>query len=85
MSLNLKRPKRIGEEDEEDLIRFQEEFLKNKAQQPAAKVIKKQPRNDLTELAETNLDKKENEHIKEMSKKRPQIDCNILNYFKSTL
>lgn len=39
----LKRPKRIGDdEDEDELMRFQEEFLKNKAsrEQPAAKVVR---------------------------------------------
>lgn len=41
MSFNLKRPKRIGEENEDDLIRFQEEFLKNQSVQPAATVVKK--------------------------------------------
>ena len=38
MSLNLKRPKRG--EDEDDLLEFQEQFLKNMNQQPSAKVIK---------------------------------------------
>lgn len=41
MSFSLKRPKRIDEEDEDELMRFQEEFLKNKSiEQPAAKVIR---------------------------------------------
>jgi hypothetical protein len=50
MSFNLKRPKRIGEENEDDLIRFQEEFLKNQSVQPAATVVKK---NKLTDVNDT--------------------------------
>jgi hypothetical protein len=42
MSFHVKRPKRLGEENEDDLMRFQEEFLKNKSTQPAATVVKKQ-------------------------------------------
>jgi hypothetical protein len=39
--MNVKRPKRINEEDEDDLLQFQEEFLKQK-QQPSVKLIKKE-------------------------------------------
>ncbi len=39
MSFHLKRPKRDDQED--DLLKFQEEFLRNKgSEQPAAKVVK---------------------------------------------
>ena len=39
MSFHLKRPKRDDQED--DLLKFQEEFLRSKgSEQPAAKVIK---------------------------------------------
>ncbi len=42
-SLHLKRPKRFDKEDEDELIAFQESFLKNQSnEQPAAKCIKKQ-------------------------------------------
>lgn len=37
---NLKRPKRVSEEDEDDLLAFQEQFLKSRVDQPAAKVVK---------------------------------------------
>ncbi|RNA07214.1 RNA polymerase II-associated 1 [Brachionus plicatilis] len=40
MSVNLKRPKGIGEEDEDELFKFQEEFLRQKSLQPSAKVVK---------------------------------------------
>ena len=41
MNSNIKRPKRIDQENEDDLLAFQEEFLKGKSQdQPAAKVIR---------------------------------------------
>ena len=42
MNTNFKRPKRIDQENEDDLLAFQEEFLKNRAGQdpPAAKVIR---------------------------------------------
>ena len=66
MSFNLKRPKRLGEEDEEDLIRFQEEFLKNKSVQPAATVVKK---NKLT------YEKPENNAQKSRPKQKVEIDC----------
>jgi hypothetical protein len=43
-SLNLKRPKRLNEENEEDLIAFQESFLKNQGNSaPAAKCVKVYP------------------------------------------
>ncbi|CAF0788208.1 unnamed protein product [Brachionus calyciflorus] len=40
MNSNLKRPKGLSEEDEDELFRFQEEFLRNKTSQPAAKVVR---------------------------------------------
>ena len=57
---NIRRPKRGDQE--EDLLKFQEEFLRNKgAEQPAAKVIK--------------ISKPINEKIKEDSKMEIDIDC----------
>ena len=42
MNFNLKRPKRLGDEGEDDLIEFQEKFLQNKTnEQPAAKCVRK--------------------------------------------
>ena len=68
MSFNLKRPKRIGEESEDDLIRFQEEFLKNKSVQPAATVIKK---NKLTDENATNNVPNKNSRPKQ----KVEINC----------
>jgi len=65
MEFNLKRPKRVGEESEEDLLKFQEDFLKNKLGQPAAKVVK---------TYETGGEKKVEEN-------KFQIDCNFLLCF----
>lgn len=70
MSLTLKRPKRIGEEDEEDLIRFQEEFLRNKNEQPAAKVIKKQQKSE-----DTIENEKQNDQP--IKKNKIEIDCKL--------
>ena len=71
MEFNLKRPKRIDEEDEDDLIRFQEEFLKNKSsEQPAAKVIRRNEDNE-----------KSSQPIKAPNKF--QIDCNSTRVKKS--
>jgi hypothetical protein len=39
--MNIKRPKRINEEDEDDLMVIQQEFLKQKVQ-PSVKLVKKQ-------------------------------------------
>ncbi len=82
MNYNLKRPKRIGEEDEDDLLAFQEEFLKSKSEQPAAKVIrvKKEdnaqtnPHKSATEEEEKKQEKDEN---KPNLKNKVQIDCNF--------
>ncbi len=58
-NLHLKRPKRVNDEDEDDLIAFQENFLKNKTnEQPAAKCIKKQ-KPPVDESAQKNATKKE--------------------------
>ena len=44
MNSNIKRPKRIDQENEDDLLAFQEEFLRSKSQeQPAAKVVRMNP------------------------------------------
>jgi hypothetical protein len=59
MEINLKRPKRVGEESEEDLLKFQEDFLKNKLGQPAAKVVKTY----------------ENDSGKKSEEKKLQVDC----------
>jgi hypothetical protein len=40
MEYTLKRPQRIADEDEDDILAFQEEFLRKKSEIPAAKVIK---------------------------------------------
>lgn len=59
MNFGIKRPKRVGEEDEDELIRFQEEFLKNKSnEQPAAKVVRLNPNNNLTCKNEDNKSSK---------------------------
>ena len=72
MSFNLKRPKRLGEENEDDLIQFQEEFLKNKSVQPAATVIKK------TKPSEILPDVKEaDESRTRTAKQKIEIDCKI--------
>lgn len=69
MNYNLKRPKRIGEEDEDDLIKFQEEFLKNKQDRPAATVVKKQAK------IETQTDEQPvKENVQERTA-RVEIDC----------
>lgn len=84
MSLNLKRPKRINEEDEDDLLRFQEEFLKNKSnQQPAAKVIRKTNADDSKKLGD-NLIEPTNDENNLIHSKRIEIDCNFkrLNFLK---
>lgn len=72
MEYNLKRPKRINEEDEDELLRFQEEFLKNKSsQQPAAKVVKR----------ETNVVDESQKGNKLTDKKsKCHIDCNLIIY-----
>ena len=58
-SLHLKRPKRVNDEDEDDLIAFQENFLKNKTnEQPAAKCVKKQ-QPLVAELIQQNATKQE--------------------------
>jgi len=76
MSFNLKRPKRIGEEDEEDLIRFQEEFLKNKSVQPAATVVKKNKTTD-EKTAENGQ--------KSQPKPRVEINCKIFQILQVNL
>lgn len=62
MNYNLKRPKRIDEESEEDLLKFQEEFLKNRKSTdvPAAKVIKKKDSDNVqsTQATRKNITKK---------------------------
>jgi hypothetical protein len=72
MNYNLKRPKRIGEEDEDDLIKFQEEFLKNKQDRPAATVVKKQPK------IETQNDEQPPKENVEEKRARVEIDCNYI-------
>ena len=56
MSLNLKRPKRG--EDEDDLLEFQEQFLKNMNQQPSAKVIKETDTSQLNKETTQDTDVK---------------------------
>lgn len=68
-SLNLKRPKRLNEEGEDDLIAFQENFLKTQANSaPAAKCVKVYPEAE-NKNAKPAADDKENERI--------ETDCNI--------
>ena len=50
--MNLKRPKRLQEEDEDDLLEFQRQFLQNKTDQPAAKVVRHQT--DTEQKPQTN-------------------------------
>jgi hypothetical protein len=69
MDYHLKRPKRVGEEDEDDLLAFQEAFLKNKSEQPAAKVIK---------ISQNKPDTNEQDvkASQPQSKNKFEIDCN---------
>jgi hypothetical protein len=70
MEYHLKRPKRVGEEDEDDLLAFQEAFLKNKSEQPAAKVIK------TSQAKASDEEQNENkESTKILTKPKIQIDC----------
>lgn len=72
MEYNLKRPKRINEEDEDELLRFQEEFLKNKSsQQPAAKVVKRET---------TVIDESQKGNKLTDKKSKFHIDCNLIIY-----
>ena len=81
MSLHLKRPKRINEEDEDDLLKFQEEFLKNKAQigEPAAKVI----RNPIT--ADGNQSEQSNNINKEKKSEKTKFDSIFLIFYSEIL
>ena len=54
MSNNLKRPKR--EESEDDLLEFQEQFLKSMNQQPSVKIIRENTPVK-TEQNETKMDR----------------------------
>ena len=54
-NLTLKRPKRINDEDEDDLLAFQEQFLKSKNnEQPSAKCVRQ-----YSDETKKNEDKKE--------------------------
>ena len=72
MEYNLKRPKRIGEEDEDDLLVFQEQFLKNKSEKPAAKVIKINP------VSSERDDISSKQQQKASVKQKIQIDCKLI-------
>ena len=66
--LNIKRPKRGDQED--DLLKFQEEFLRNKnAERPAAQVIRNvtQPSDHTEEKGKITRDVKE---------EKMDLDCN---------
>lgn len=63
MNSNLKRPKGIGEEDEEELFKFQEEFLRQKSTQPSAKVVKLSKNEKITNLPD------------QAKNSKPKIDC----------
>lgn len=39
--MNVKRPRRVHEEDEDELMEFQEQFLRE-SQQPSVKIVRKQ-------------------------------------------
>ena len=52
MSMNLKRPK--PGEDENELLEFQNEFLKSINQQPSAKIIKENSPAELKKKIESN-------------------------------
>lgn len=70
--LNLKRPQRIGQEDEDELLAFQEQFLKNKKaanDQPAAKCVRKYPE----EVKPTTSEEQSKE-----SAKNYDLECNFI-------
>ena len=67
MEQTLKRPKGIDQEDEDELLNFQEQFLKNRPEMPAAKVIKINNNNNSNSQNQNKTD----------SKPRIEIDCNI--------
>lgn len=65
MSFHLKRPKRDDQED--DLLKFQEEFLRSKgSEQPAAKVIKNPKANENVEEKEKKDEKSQKMEIDSM-------------------
>ncbi len=66
MSFHLKRPKRDDKED--DLLKFQEEFLRNKgSEQPAAKVIKNPKMSENLQDTENIEDKSQKMEIDSMT------------------
>ena len=72
--LNLKRPQRIGQEDEDELLAFQEQFLKIKNasnDQPAAKCVRKYPESEKSTSSEEMSKEKE---------KNYDLECNSFNF-----
>ncbi len=79
MNYNLRRPKRISQEDEDDLIEFQEKFLQNKNnEQPAAKCIRTQVNENQVPKLSAFID------LSNLKKEQEQtnIDCSYLFLLK---
>ena len=49
--MNVKRPKRVHEEDEDELMEFQEQFLKQELK-PSVHLVRKKHQNDLPDVKE---------------------------------
>ena len=49
--MNVKRPKRVHEEDEDELMEFQEQFLKQELK-PSVQLVRKKHQNDLPDVKE---------------------------------
>jgi hypothetical protein len=84
MEYHLKRPKRAGEEDEDDLLAFQEAFLKNKSEQPAAKVIKTN-QNRASDDTNSNQDARQSQSQILQSKNKIEIDCKFNILFENVI
>ena len=56
--MNIKRPRRVHEEDEDELMEFQEQFLRD-SQQPSVKLVRKTPEsttiNPISEVVEKKV------------------------------
>jgi hypothetical protein len=56
--MNVKRPKRITEEDEDDLMEIQQEFLKQKIK-PSVKLVKKNSDGDVAKTSKPPVEDKQ--------------------------
>jgi hypothetical protein len=64
--MNIKRPRRVHEEDEDELMEFQEQFLRD-SQQPSVKIVRKKHE------TETN----HNNPIPEVVEKKVKFESNL--------